>query len=366
MRSKMRHLTFCSIVVICVIGISMIAMAKVQGVCSDCHTMHNSQNGSSVATDSQGNFVSSTYAYLLKTTCVGCHTGTNVPGETTPKVYNQAGPLYNGNTLAGGDFYWVLQDSAKGHNCLSIPSMSADSNLTQAPGWHGSGSPVNCGVCHKAHHIYPEGAHGDCSSCHERVSSCKSCHNPAHHADDSGPVVGKSGGWYRFLIASNHPEDDLGVKGIEDDDWELTVSSSDHNEYNGSSDPSGGPDNSMSHFCAGCHGYFHGIVQSANDDGHSPWLRHPTNIPLPNSGEFSSYTVYSPMAPVARDPGLLIGMSGPISSVSPGSDQVMCLSCHRAHGSPYPDALRWDYLSNCWANNPNSGCGCFVCHTQKD
>ncbi|RLA81698.1 MAG: hypothetical protein DRG33_00080, partial [Deltaproteobacteria bacterium] len=53
--------------------------------------------------------------------------------------------------------------------------------------------------------------------------------------------------------------------------------------------------------------------------------------------------------------------SGPSDKVNLGTDQVQCLSCHRAHGSPYPDMLRWDYR-----NWPGGGMnGCAVCHTSK-
>ncbi|MBA2849205.1 hypothetical protein G4V39_00410 [Thermosulfuriphilus ammonigenes] len=362
MSAKAIIFTFCLLVFV-FFGSSK-SEARVSGICSDCHTMHNSQGGSLVS--------SSVNPYLLNDDCVGCHTGTNTAGGKIPKVYDPTGPVYGNNTLAGGNFYWVLQDATKGHNCLSIPGMSADPNLNDAPGHHGPGSPVNCSVCH-SWNVYPPGASGDCASCHSRISSCESCHKPAHHADDSATVVGESGGWYRFLVSSNHPDSLLGVKGIEDPDWEFTVSPSDHNEYNGCANADGRPDNSISHFCGGCHGYFHGTHNSADGNGQSPWLRHPSSIPLPSSGEYALYNTqdgvtvgpYNPLAPVARNPATLSGMSGPTSVVTPGSDQVMCLSCHRAHGSPYPDMLRWDY-SSCSSGVANSQCGCFVCHTTKD
>ncbi len=346
--------------------------AQVSGPCSDCHTMHDSQNNSVIISPAQNN--------LLKNTCVGCHTGTNTSGSKTPYVYSASAPNYNSDTLAGGNFYWVLSDSTKGHNCLAIPGMNQDENLTKAPGWHGTAEPTDCQVCHGSHTgggMYPEGAHGDCNSCHAKISSCKSCHNPAHHKDDSVAFVGENQGWYRFLISPNHPDPVTGVKGIEDNDWEFTKSSSDHNEYYGSTAPGRWADNSMSHFCAGCHGNFHGIVQASDTSGgvaHSPWLRHPTYIALPNNGEYKLYNTqdgstkgpFSNLAPVARDPSVISGMTNASSTVTPGSDQVMCLSCHRAHGSPYPDMMRWDYLNNCSAGTQNTECGCFVCQTTKD
>jgi len=59
-------------------------------------------------------------------------------------------------------------------------------------------------------------------------------------------------------------------------------------------------------------------------------------------------------------------ISGTVSSVvTPGTDRVMCLSCHRAHGSPYLDMLRWDYNTMIAADSTKSG-GCFICHTNKN
>lgn len=54
----------------------------------------------------------------------------------------------------------------------------------------------------------------------------------------------------------------------------------------------------------------------------------------------------------------------PKAVVDLGVDKVMCLSCHRAHGSPYPDMLRFDY--NMEAGGGTSTDGCFKCHTNKD
>ncbi|QJA05750.1 hypothetical protein FVE67_02585 [Thermosulfurimonas marina] len=52
--------------------------------------------------------------------------------------------------------------------------------------------------------------------------------------------------------------------------------------------------------------------------------------------------------------------------MTPGSDAVMCLSCHYAHAGPYPDMLRWDYRTCVAGGGENPKCGCFVCHTTKD
>ncbi|RLB81299.1 MAG: hypothetical protein DRH17_09585 [Deltaproteobacteria bacterium] len=327
--------------------------AKVTGVCSNCHTMHYSQNGTQLSSwGSDG-----PYQNLTTSNCVGCHSAAD--GATwqdavtgAPIVYNASAPSYNTQKgLAAGNFYYVAQDQTKGHNVTDIPGVSQDSNFTSTPGGTGS----TCSACHGGGNMV--------------LTKCVFCHDAkdAHHADDSATVVGESGGYYRFLsFTYYHPssfQEGLGFygcEGIEDSDWEKTVTSTDHNEYAGA--PASGNSHSISKYCACCHEGFHG---TANTQSGSSWIRHPSDHVLPNSGEYASYTTYSPEAPIARDPTVLAGMTGPSQTVTPGSDQVSCLSCHRAHGSPKPDMLRWDYSGMIAGSGENTG-GCFVCHTTKD
>jgi predicted CXXCH cytochrome family protein len=107
----------------------------------------------------------------------------------------------------------------------------------------------------------------------------------------------------------------------------------------------------MTGYCGGCHGNFHISSDSA---GGGDWIRHPSGAVLPDSGEFASYTIYNPLAPVARPE--FTGWTGPDSTVTPGVDLANCLSCHRAHGSPYAKMLRWD---------PTDADACVTCHTSK-
>jgi predicted CXXCH cytochrome family protein len=321
---------------------------------------------------SQGNEVLSEwgndgpYGSLLVDDCQGCHTGTNDGTNTTPYVYSTIEPTFGSNTLAGGNFYWVKNVSdAKGHNIFLGES---DSDLDRAPG---SGDQiVACGYdnCH-ANLSAPfrngvsefEGKYG-CAGCHLR---------PAHHADDTGPVVDSAEqGWYRFL-AGHDSGDGLGVTGIEDDDWQYTKSASDHNEYLGISGIKTEVANlsrlpgAMTGYCAGCHGLFH--VQQ--QDG--AWIRHPSDAVIPNEGEYAKafgatggVGTYDPDVPVARPN--LTGWTLPSTQVTMGVDMVMCLSCHVPHASPYDDLLRWDYDRMVAGGGGDDGTGCFVCHTNKD
>ena len=337
------------------------SLAKVTGQCANCHTMHNSQNGSDLSGEPKGT--------LLVNNCVGCHSSgisstTYSLGGCAVPVVNYTGGSAPSEHLAGGNFYWVSDgggdDDAKGHNVYGIAGQ--DSEITAAEGAPG-GNNTGCSTtqCHSTLAVEQTGngtfESGGCQGCHLRV---------AHHADDSATVVGETGGYYRFL--SGHMGG--GVEGIEDSDWHASKGASDHNEYLGNVGNNkasmGGImtlGNTMTGYCCGCHGNFH--IENEAADGSGAWVRHPSDAIMPSSGEYASYTVYNPDVPVARPD--LSGYSRPSTTVTPGTDLVMCLSCHRPHGSPYSDMLRWDYsLMSAGTTGAGAGNGCFVCHSNKD
>jgi predicted CXXCH cytochrome family protein len=356
-------------VLIVLLSISRALFAKVTRPCANCHTMHNSQNGSPVASGGP-------YDVLLVNTCLGCHSSSSTSTYYTLGGCNVPVVLYTGgepaNYLAGGNFYWVKaglgDDDTKGHNVfLGEP----DDNLTNAPG-----TSVSCGFpttnCHAIlSSINTEiGTRQGCTKCH--MIGTGGAPKGYHHLDDSGPLIDSAAeGWYRFLDG-HMSGTGSGVTGIEDNDWQATNSSSDHNEYLGFSATKTSAGNfsnngdTMTGYCCGCHGNFH-IEQSG-----SSWVRHPSDAVIPTYGEYASAFgasggtgTYDPNVPVAR-PDLSTG-SWPSSTVTLGDDgdMVMCLSCHRAHGSPYPDMLRWDYSAMLAGGGGDSG-GCFTCHTQKN
>ncbi len=351
-----------------------VVQAKVSGPCSNCHTMHNSQDGSAVETGGP-------YRALTKGDCVGCHTGDITAGTkpTIPYVLATAAPSYSFGTisgrtiLAGGNFYWVKNAStnpdAKGHNVVGVANQDGALGLTP-PGYQ-----QNYGTTARPSSWNQQltcagtyGCHGDpnYSDQFEAISG-------AHHGDDStidGTTVAKS---FRFL---------LGVKGTEDSDWELTASTSDHNGYyavNRSAGNLNSPDDpaSINALCAQCHGAFHASVDYDSTAG-SPWLRHPTdydmnNVSAKEYGQYPNPTLFSnndfgvanvgdyfPDVPV----GNTVGAANSQVLQAAGDAIVLCISCHKAHGSPYDDLLRWDY-STCTAGSANANCGCFACHTTK-
>jgi hypothetical protein len=193
----------------------------------------------------------------------------------------------------------------------------------------------------------------------------------AHHNNVDGkcntdPATAVASNSYRFLV---------GVEGLENTGpykWQ-NYNANNHNEYFGTSpsleldcsatschSPSAyvySPNGSISTFCATCHGQFHNPSTVGTS---SPFIRHPTDVFLPAIGEYSAYKAYSTEAPVART-SVQDSMR---PDVVPGTDVVMCLSCHAAHATPYADILRWNY-NDMVAGGGGSG-GCFTCHTQKN
>ncbi|MFH7319804.1 cytochrome c3 family protein [Desulfurivibrio sp. D14AmB] len=331
------------------VGLLLVAGSSQAGVgnsCFDCHTMHHSEAGSTL---------------LLISGCVGCHshdgpeTVVEMGAARIPIVYNTGGPP--DAMLAGGNFHWVATMGDKyGHNVLGVSG--PDQYLATAPG----GSAGCANSCHqslaRAEVHVPGGTlalDDGCQSCHGSVK---------HHRPERPPGTPADAetGWYRFLkapelhgFAANKP----GVGGIGTNDWERHADSSHHNIYL-ADDGSGNPtQRSLSRFCSGCHQDFHTKVGGA-----TPWLRHPTNYAIPDRGEFAAVigAPYNPQVPVAK-PDLY---SHRPEVVEPG-DQVACVSCHRAHGSPYPDMLRWDYSQmRAHQGGEAAGNGCFFCHTAKD
>jgi len=331
--------------------------------------MHNSEKGSPVAfiRTSLGTQIISEQplANLLKTDCIGCHS--HVGAETivdfgeseVPIVFNLTAPTYppSGSatsTLAGGNFHWLVNGGdAYGHNVYGIASEDSRFSTTQAPG----------GVVRT----------GECVNCHGTLataeSGCEGCHVPQHHAGGADIVTGREEGWYRFLGsvmmrdtgAEPSPE---GVVGIEAPDWEQSPLADQHNTYQGKISPyvSYLESGSINQKCTGCHGQFHNETLAD-----STWIRHPVDVVIPNFGEYINFITYKPIVPVARQN--VSDLDAGFSVISHGSDLVSCISCHRAHGSPYPAMLRWGYRD--WPGNDSHTQqpalnGCAVCHTSKD
>ena len=286
-----------------------------------------------------------------------------------PQVANSGGA-----DLAGGNFFHIFTgDDLNGHNVHGFDKdfLGDDGNHQGniPPGWDAafdpsSGKYVPGSATGQIMCAGENGCHGD-----REIVSQNMAIKGAHHTNDSvlqygasfdearqGTTVGTS---YRYL---------LGVKGAEASDWEANPTTTNHNEYKGSTFDAPRPTEesqdwskikSMSTFCAECHGIFHSGPDLMQTD---VWVRHPSDVVIPDTPPFNldPSQNYSLLAPVARQ---TIGGASASDSYTPGTDIVFCLSCHRSHASPWPSMLRWDY-DICFNESPQSAdCGCFTCHS---
>lgn len=341
------------------------AQAVVSGKdCNKCHTMHNSQNGAQVNANG-------TQEFLLnvggggKTTCWGCHAqggANNVDSITgAPQVKHT-----NATDLAGGNFRYIVDAATSnlGHN-VKDTAINDGLGIGAPPGDQHGNSFNNDLTCSGA-----KGCHGDRNIVTSEGVAIKGAHHyndsalkfgaisEANQAKTTGSTGDKVGSSYRFL---------MGVKGGEDPDWQKTTSATDHNEYKGAtsmgnSSKTSPINNTISGLCAECHGNFHGDGSTSGTGTASPWLRHPTDISLPSTGEYAAYTSYNLTVPVARTV-IPNSANGTVTPSGSSDDIIMCLSCHSAHASPNYKIMRWNIKSGTLTTAIS---GCNVCHTSKN
>ncbi|MEW6585533.1 MAG: cytochrome c3 family protein [Nitrospirota bacterium] len=378
----------CSFMVIALTTFALGAITN--SPCSDCHTMHNSQNAARMQLDDTpvsgsgaGECLdchADNRAALLRLDCLGCHAKGINGSAAVITGWPQIALNTNAAHLAGGNYKYVFADDSLGHNVHGFGSLiSMDSNLGNTPPGYNANYDPSAGkyqVGQAAAQVMCAGQNG-CHGNRDQVSPILAIKG-THHANDSmlkfGSIDearhGGGSGGEDYITAGRSYRFLYNVHGGEDGDWEATVGVADHNEYKGAPFGGRGQTQNWSHIstisdlCAECHGKFHagGLSGDSGIGSESPWLRHPTDIVLPNVDGYGVYTTYSNEAPVGR----ATIPNAASSAVNPGTDDaiVICLSCHRAHASGYPDILRWQYPGTI-AGGGGSG-GCFTCHSDKN
>jgi predicted CXXCH cytochrome family protein len=338
---------------LCVLGAVLFAgvvEAKMKGRCKDCHAMH----------------ASTPFPVLTKGGCVGCHG--QVPDGTEniirigkariPQILHH---MADGD-FASGNFYYVADgynpDYSKGHNVAGISHQESIPTMNVPPGF--IGNVVIPGG--KGPEYWPNeqvltcsgtwGCHGDRTIEDPYLSLYRAHHT--HNGEIDGSTIGKS---YRFLY---------GITGVEHPDWEYLATKDDHNGYKG--DFNHNTIDTISYLCGECHGKFHpnpnlGGAKEVGFANFTVWVRHPADISFSTvhggfaGSEYQGYVTYSLESPVAY-----FNPTGREKVVDADSI-LMCLSCHRAHASNYPDALRWDYANITTSDTRREGC--LICHTTK-
>lgn len=348
------------------LGLSGVSMATVHTdpVCMRCHTMHYSEDGGVPDADQgfgmdAGSESSTTgpFPHLLLDSgsdlCLGCHakSGTagaigdyNVGGDAAPAVYNSTGH-------SAGDFIYADADGgatgasvANGHNPGGTIGFDTDSYASdKAPG----GAK------------YPNGVSPDPTDSGLDVEAfmCISCHAPHGITGTNNPD-----GVYAYKLLRKEIHGLPTGNPLPDQNDGLAI----YNSYSYATAEGSGNypiyTDGLSNWCGGCHGSFHnadktGDTGYGNETNTVDWVRHPTDTTLTDDTDFgdeqTNYgTSYSWNYPV----------EAPTGTFNNTTAQVFCLSCHRAHASPYKNAMRWKEDAS--AQGSQTGTGCNKCHAK--
>lgn len=324
------------------------ASAAVSGKCSNCHTMHNSQQGLNETKDFNGQLTSTAQGHLTKSSCLGCHNGV-ITGSGAPNIF---GTYPTGSTAGGSFANSNFSVDSHGHNVKDLNDASVltvgleTDNTTATPG-NGGDSGLTVGL-QELTCAGTKGCHGD----HTKAGSDAGIRG-FHHGSKDG---------YRYLQAS----DGTPIVSKGSDDWELGgADASNHNVYS-----AGTTNDTISALCNACHGEFHGSTETKDSLG-TTWVRHPTEELLPADWNETGNEVnidYN-ANPFAFQPTEYASMttSTDYSTIAFGTlkPAVACVSCHRAHATDQPDILRFSYTSQDAGSGSTSSTGCLGCHTKQ-
>ncbi len=337
-----------------IVGLGGMAFAFHSGgvaECEGCHSMHDAKSGALLTKGDIGS------------TCLNCHekAGLLVPDGyhvSTAEVDLVAGqpPIQR---TPGGDFAWLKKNyefvlrgetinedgATHGHNIIANDNLYTMVDGTNAPGGVFPSSQLTCTSCHDMHGTYRRFADGHIAQTGLPIA------NSGSYSNSADPVAASTAvGVFRLLAGKGWAVD--GVSFSVDPPAAVV-----NKTYNAKEDTLQVRDafgKGMGDWCAQCHPDMHTSLTTK--------IVHPINYSLLSladtynfyvkSGDMtgSQLTSYSSLVPYeenSTDYTALKAIAANSAKLQPGPTtstvQVMCLSCHRAHASGWPDMLRWKY-----------------------
>ena len=346
--------------------------------CNGCHTMHNSFEG--VAHDDDMAQFSSG-PYLLKgndqsSACLNCHSGPTLSGyhvATEPHTGGVNPGQAPVNLTPGGDFSWVKNTytwtprsgttetslgDRHGHNVVAADfGFAADGTLDEAPGGTYPAASLGCQSCHDPHGKFRRLADG--SIVNGKAEPTLPIRGSGSYFTSADPVTDVYAvGVYRILGGLGYqPKSMVGNAAAPafTEQVPAAVAPSSYNRTEAVTQTKVAYGSNMSEWCANCHGQIH---QSGYNSG-QPGLTHPAaNEEVLDSFIVSNYNVWVktgdlsgtvatawnslvPFEEGTADYAILKGKAADLSGPESGTENVMCLSCHRAHASGFDSMLRW-------------------------
>ncbi len=358
--------------------------------CESCHVMHNASNGAAKTTSASSAYAPRTNtvnSFLLQgsdqsSTCLICH------GKVGTSSYIVASLTASGASPAkftpGGDFGWLTSvatgGARKGHNiqATDLAAQFPADTLTTAPGGTfktGTGiAGFSCANCHDPHGRYR--LVGDPANPTVVGPSTPAALKPIVASGSYGAVTTTGGtaapsadyavGVYRILGGKGYaPAGNPGYPFVNDPPAAVAPKTYNTDEATGETRVAYGQ--GMSEWCQNCHTDIH----MDSYTGGTPGLRHPAGngakLGAVQVGIYNSYIAtgnltgtnrYSSLVPfevgtnnITATAGVGLA-SGAANAVDPAattadifvaktSNNVMCLSCHRAHASGFDSMTRF-------------------------
>jgi hypothetical protein len=316
--------------------------------CDGCHTMHNSEDGESII---DGGTVGITGQGLTKgtdpsSTCLVCHEGTGYYHVLSPTATIT-------NLTPGGDFQWLKKTftwmvrgnpvtrkgESFGHNVIAADyGLVQDSVLVVAPGSDNGFKSANL--------------------------ACSSCHDPhGKKVDKIGPIA-ESGSYgaqptgttdvgnFRLLADIGYmpgPGVQFNVRppiAVTDRFSAGGETDSRHTDYG----------KGMSEWCATCHPKFlaGGKGEFKHPAANTATLGQLAGSAVTIADNYNAYVAtgnlgnviadaYDHLVPFERQIATTADLDASSTQGPNANSNVMCLTCHRAHVSAFPNSGRWDF-----------------------
>jgi hypothetical protein len=332
--------------------------------CDGCHTMHNTSGGQSMTTRGGGN------RYLLlgtdqSSTCLICHSSSTPVDSyrvaTSPVPAHGSAPL---QLTPGGDFAYLQKSynwvdsttglpatnigDSHGHNIIATDFLYfQDSRYSLAPGGTYPSASLSCISCHDPH--------GGYRLMDPTSGTIARSGKPIMGSGSYGtlPTATEAVGSYRLLAGVGYAPASYLLAPFANDP-PIAVAPLTYNRPENVSDTRVAYGRGMSEWCDNCHaGLQHSTYPGATVGNHPSG--NAAKLPADVVATYNAYintgnmtgaiaTAYTSMVPFEEGIADLTLLAADTTSTAGAStgDNLMCLTCHRAHATAWSSMTRWN------------------------
>ncbi len=325
--------------------------------CGGCHSMHSPAAGGTfllVGTDQSS-------------ACLTCHEHAGDTGPASYHISTAPGDMPAGTAplqrTPGGDFGWLKKDytfvvrgttinedgDTHGHNIIAADfGYAVDGVNAAAPGGTFPSAQLACNSCHDPHGKYRRLVGGTVATTGAPIKASGSYTAATNEPDGTGAV-----GVYRLLAGAGYTKDGITFTGVPaakvPSSYNRTEAATQTRVAYGVATTGG--HNAWGTWCGTCHtgmhssgNYVHPIDQGVGSSIATIYGQYVKSGDMTGVAA-SSFSSLTPFSTNSSDYTVLAGLAQNNDSQLGGpatSDQVNCMSCHRAHASGWEFGLRWN------------------------